>query len=113
MTPTAAGGLGDRSSSPSGSGRSPTAKPFLVIFWFENEVWDAPKLSHRFGRSPTENMHFYLKTKFLAMTDLEVTLLIHLRSFHVLSPLPISPHIAAKRRLLQLETAPFHGTHCG
>ena len=34
------GGLGERLSSPSGSGRSPAAKRFLMHLWAENEVWE-------------------------------------------------------------------------
>jgi len=61
--PLRPGCLGERSSSPAGSG----------------------------GVRPP-NMHFGLKTKSLAMTDLEVTLLVHIRSFHVLPSLvPSSP----------------------
>ena len=51
-------GLGERSSSSSGSGRSPTAKPFLVIFWFENEVWEAPKLSQQVRAEPDRKHAF-------------------------------------------------------
>jgi hypothetical protein len=57
-------------------------------------------------------MHYDLKTKSFAMTDLEdleVTRLIHLRPsmyFH-------TPFLAAKRPQLWLESVPFHGTHYG
>ena len=46
----------------------PGRQTFMVILWSE--------------------IHFDLETKSLAMTDFEVTILIHLRSFHVLLPLP-------------------------
>ena len=54
-------------------------------------------------------MHFDLKTKSLAMIDLEVTLLIHLRFFQRTFHPP--PFLAAKGPYCGWNV-PFHGTHC-
>ena len=55
-------------------------------------------------------MHFDMKTKSLAMADLEVTLLMHLRPFHLLLP----PLPRRKEPFTALEgvpfRVPFHGT---
>jgi len=67
----------------------------LVILWPENEVREAPTPSQQVRASPDggrpPNMHFYLKTKSLAMTDIEVTHLIYIRPFHLLPSPTFSP----------------------
>ena len=67
---------------------SPDTKRFLVHLWPENEVWGALKLSQRVQAKPgRQTCIFYLKMKSLAMADLEITPLIHLRPFYILPPL--------------------------
>ena len=71
--PSAARGPGGALKLPQRDRAEPDLQTFLVILWSENEVWEAFKLSQQTGRSPARppNVHFDLKTKSLAMTDLE------------------------------------------
>src|SRR5208282_3674172 len=55
-------------------------------------------------------MHFGLKLKTLAMIDLDVTLLIHLRFFQ--RPFHPPPFLAAKRPFTAARVFPFHCTNC-
>ena len=85
------GGLGERSSSLSGSGRSPAVKRFWCIIDLKMKSGESISSLSGPGEARPPNMHFDLKTKSLA--DLEISLLIHLRPFHVLPP---APFLAAK-----------------